>query len=216
MLATSQLNMSTTIHEETLVEECSSPPRTETVNHMTLRDVSAIEKETEMETDALNPDLSVSLLPFVATANPDDDKGKHNRSIASNISDKTFVKTSLRPFSSEEDEEEDEDAEDGTMMEESLLVDRKEAARPLLLTADQSIRIRDRDRPSRQEKLSLPNRSLEERPKVKQEKVSFREPVKARKRNDSIPFDCYHREHATRSRNQRRTESFRKDVFVEQ
>ncbi|CAF0950525.1 unnamed protein product, partial [Adineta steineri] len=176
LIAASQLNMSTTIHEQTLMEEEIQSPQKETVNHMTLRDVSAIEKETEMETDMINPDLSVSLLPFITTINHDEDKNKHNRSIASNISDKTFVKTSLKPFSSEEDEEEETDSGDNTVMEESLLLDNKETNRPLLLTADQSIRIRDH--PSRHEKISLPNKSLEEKVKIKQEKVSFREPIK--------------------------------------
>ncbi|CAF0775656.1 unnamed protein product [Adineta steineri] len=176
LIAASQLNMSTTIHEQTLMEEEIQSPQKETVNHMTLRDVSAIEKETEMETDMINPDLSVSLLPFITTINHDEDKNKHNRSIASNISDKTFVKTSLKPFSSEEDEEEETDSGDNTVMEESLLLDNKETNRPLLLTADQSIRIRDH--PSRHEKISLPNKSLEEKVKIKQEKVSFCEPIK--------------------------------------
>ncbi|CAF4960786.1 unnamed protein product, partial [Rotaria socialis] len=63
MIGTSQLNMSTTVHEETLVEESPSPVKA-IGNHMTLRDVSAIEKETEMETDITNADLSVSLLQF--------------------------------------------------------------------------------------------------------------------------------------------------------
>src|SRR5580698_2348485 len=120
MIIPSQLNMSTTVHEETLMEEPQSPPK-ETVNHMTLRDVSAIEKETEMETDITNPDLSVSLLPFLPTINHEDDKKDQNKSIRSTISDKTFVKTSLKPFSSEEETDEDE-----TVIEESLVVDSKE------------------------------------------------------------------------------------------
>ena len=153
------------------MEEAQSPPKT-TANHMTLRDVSAIERENEMETDLTNPDLSVSLLQFIPTVLPDEDKADHNKSIRSTISDKTFVKTSLKPFSSEEEEDE----EDETIVEESLLLDSKENVRPLLLTADQSIRIRS----SRQEKLSLANQSLEEKPKIKQEKVSFREPIQMR------------------------------------
>lgn len=180
MIIPSQLNMSTTIHEETLIEEPQSPPK-ETVNHMTLRDVSAIEKETEMETDITNQDLSVSLLPFVATINHEEDKKKHNKSIRSTISDKTFVKTSLKPFFSEEETDEDD-----TIVEESLIVDSKETARPLLFTADQSIRIRDQS--SQQEKLSLLNKSMEEKPKIKQEKVSFREPIKIRKYDEFIFF----------------------------
>jgi hypothetical protein len=161
------------VYEETLIEEVQSP-RKETVNHMTLRDVSAIEKETEMETDITANDLSVSLLPFIATINHDEERKKHNKSISSTISDKTFVKTSLKPFSSEEETDEDD-----TVIDESLIVDSKENSRPLLLTNDQSIRIRDQ--PSRQEKLSLANKSLEEKRKIKQEKVSFREPIKIRK-----------------------------------
>lgn len=180
MMVPSQLNMSTSIREQTLMEECPSPSHSkEPVNHMTLRDVSAIEKEeAEMETDVLNPDLSVSLLPFITTVNPDDEKKNQNKSIRSTISDKTFVKTSLKPFSSEEDMEED-DEENDTTVEQSFLADTKEPTRPLLLTADQSIRIRDQ--PSRKEKISLPNKSLEEKTKIKQEKVSFREPIKIRK-----------------------------------
>ena len=176
----SQLNMSTTVHEETLIEEPQSPPK-ETVNHMTLRDVSAIEKETEMEIDMTNHDLSVSLLQFITTSNHEEERKKHNQSIRSTISDKTFVKTSLKPFLTEEEEEIDED---DTIIEESLIIDSTEKARPLLLTADQSIRIRDQ--PSRQDKLSLPNKSIEEKPKIKQEKVSFREPIKIRKYNEFI------------------------------
>jgi hypothetical protein len=172
-----QLNMSTTVHEETLMEEGQSPPKT-TANHMTLRDVSAIEKETEMETDITNPDLSVSLLPFIPTINQEEDKREHNRSIRSTISDKTFVKTSLKPFSSEEETDEEEE-EENTVVDESMIVDGRENTRPLLLTADQSIRIRDRS--SRQEKISLANKSLEDKQKIKQEKVSFREPIKIRK-----------------------------------
>ena len=149
--------MSTTVHEETLNEDVQSPSKP-TVNHMTLRDVSAIEKEADMETDITNPDLSVSLLQFIPTVNPDE--GEQNKSIRSTISDKTFVKTSLKPIISEE--ETDDDEGDDTIVEESFHLDSKENARPLLLTADQSIRIR------------------EEKPKIKQEKISFREPIKIR------------------------------------
>ena len=165
--------MSTTVHEETLIEERQSPPKV-TANHMTLRDVSAIEKETEMETDMPNPDLSVSFFPFLQTMNHDEEKHDHNKSIRSTISDRTFVKKSLKPFLSEEESD-----EETTVVEESLLGDSKENTRPLLLTADQSIRMREPS--SRQEKLSLSNKSIEEKLKVKQEKVSFREPVKIRK-----------------------------------
>ncbi|CAF0850851.1 unnamed protein product [Adineta ricciae] len=181
MMVPSQLNMSTSIQEQTLMEECPSPSHSkEPINHMTLRDVSAIEKEAEMETDVLNPDLSVSLLPFITTVNPDDEKKSQNKSIRSTISDKTFVKTSLKPFSSEEDME-DDDEENDTLIEQSFLTDTKESTRPLLLTADQSIRIRDQ--PSRKEKVSLPNKSLEEKTKIKREKVSFREPIKIHNAN---------------------------------
>lgn len=180
MVIPCQLNMSTTVHEETLMEEVQSPPKA-IMAHMTLRDVSAIEKETEMETDMNNPDLSVSLLPFIPTVYPEERQGDHNKSIGSTISDKTFVKTSLKPFSSEEDEDEEE----STVVEESFLVDSKENTRPLLLTADQSIRIPDRS--SRQEKLSLANKSNEDIPKIKLEKVSFHEPLKARKFNQDFP-----------------------------
>lgn len=180
MVIPCHLNMSTTVHEETLIEENHSPVKP-IVNHMTLRDVSAIEKETEMETDITNADLSVSLLQFIPTENHEE----NNKSIRSTISDKTFVKKSLKPIISEEETDDDEDDdEDNTIIEESLVVDSIENARPLLLTADQSIRIRDRS--SRQEKLSLPNKSLEEKQKIKQEKLSFREPIKIRKLDQII------------------------------
>jgi hypothetical protein len=175
--------MSTSVHEETLNDGHESPPKVP-LNHMTLRDVSAIEKETEMETDDLtNPDLSVSLLQFIPTINHEEDKNEQNKSIRSTISDKTFVKTSLKPSLTEEETDEDD-----TVMEESLIVDSKENTRPLLLTADQSIRIRS----SRQEKLSLPNKSIEDKPKIKQEKVSFKEPIKIRKnKNKFLKFIKY-------------------------
>ena len=48
----SQLNISTSVHNETITEEIQSPLKV-IVNHMTLRDVSAIEKETEMETNIM-------------------------------------------------------------------------------------------------------------------------------------------------------------------
>ena len=163
----SQVNMSTIVHEETLAQ-CSSKVA---VNHMTLQDVSAIEKETELQTNITNPDLSVSLLPFMPTVNYKEQGKDHNKSTGSTISDKTFVKKSVTPSSS--DEETDED----TVIEENLIVDSKENTRPLLFTADQSIRILDR--PARQEQLSLPNKSFVQKPKIKQEKVSLREPIKA-------------------------------------
>ena len=96
-----------------------------------LPDVSAIEKETE------EGDLSMSLLPFVPTINPPIDD-EDNKSMASAISDKTFVKTSLQPFSSDEDDGDEEDED--TVIEESMITDPNEIARPLLLTADRSIR----------------------------------------------------------------------------
>ncbi|CAF2053216.1 unnamed protein product [Rotaria magnacalcarata] len=182
MIGTSQLNVSTTVHEETLVEESQSPVKA-IGNHMTLRDVSAIEKETEMETDITNADLSVSLLQFIPTVNNDEDKKEHNKSICSTISDKTFVKKSLKPITSEDETDHDDDNED-TIVEESIINNSKEHIRSLLLTSDQSIRIRDRQ--SGQEKLSLSNKSLEEKPKIKQEKVSFREPIKINNHNSNV------------------------------
>ncbi|CAF0983380.1 unnamed protein product [Rotaria magnacalcarata] len=181
MIGTSQLNVSTTVHEETLVEESQSPVKA-IGNHMTLRDVSAIEKETEMETDITNADLSVSLLQFIPTVNNDEDKKEHNKSICSTISDKTFVKKSLKPITSEDETDHEDDNED-TIVEESIINNSKEHIRSLLLTSDQSIRIRDRQ--SGQEKLSLSNKSLEEKPKIKQEKVSFREPIKINNHNSN-------------------------------
>ena len=178
MIAPPQFDTSVTMQEETVMEEPESPPKAAT-NHMTLRDVSAIAKETETDADMTSADLSMSLLPFVATTHHSDD-GQHNKSTGSTISDKTFVKTSLRPFSSEEDEDEEETDRDETMMEESVLADSTERARPLLLTADQSIRLGD-GRSSRQEKFSLTNRSSKEKPQIKQEKLSFREPIKPSK-----------------------------------
>ena len=157
------------LQDETLIEEESeSPVKPSTNNHMTLRDVSAIEKETEMEIEIPQEDLSVSLLPNLPSGNFDTEK-QLNKSIASTISDKTFVKTSLKPIISEEEDESDDD---DTIMEQSFVIDSKEKARPLLLTADQSIRLPNR-RSSRKEKLSLPNQSFKELPKIKQEKRSF-------------------------------------------
>ena len=184
MLIPLQLNMSTTVHEETLIEESQSPVKP-TVNHMTLRDVSAIEKEIELDHDVTNNDLSVSLLPFIPTINHEEDK-QHNKSIGSTISDKTFVKTSLKPFLTEEESGEEE--EEDTVVEESLLSDSKENARPLLLTADQSIRLASRS--LREEKFSLPKQSIEEKAKIKQEKISFREPIKMSKFSEII-FTLY-------------------------
>lgn len=157
--------MSTVIHEETVVED---PPPTSTIpeTHVTLGDVSAIEKITETDH---NPELSVSLLPFMPTVNPEEEIA--NKSIASTISDKTFVKTSLKPFSSDEDsDDDDEDEEDeDTVVEESIIPDETENARPLLLTADRSIR--------RPPSKVLPSQISEDKIKIKQEKVSFHEPL---------------------------------------
>jgi hypothetical protein len=169
--------MSTTIHEEL-------PPTTSIIpeNHVTLGDVSAIEMDHEIPQNpelsvsllpcipTVNPDLSVSLLPYIPPVNPEEEEEINNKSIASTISDKTFVKTSLKPFSSDEDEETDDDDEDeDTVIEESIIPDETENARPLLLTADRSIR----RPPSR----VLPNQSSVEKPKIKKEKVSFQEPL---------------------------------------
>jgi hypothetical protein len=161
--------MSTTMHDDTLMEEGDSLPKSN-VNHMTLRDVSAIVKEHDMDTDMSQVDLSVSLLPFIPTVNHADDK-KHNKSIGSTISDKTFVKAASKPFSSDDDSD-----HDNTLIEQSLLVDRNDKARHLLLTADQSIRLAAR-RSVRKDKLSLPNRTSREKLQIKQEKLSFRQPI---------------------------------------
>jgi hypothetical protein len=123
-----------------------------------------------MEHDIPNPDLSVSLLPYIPTINHEEEN--NNKSIASTISDKTFVKTSHQPFSSDEEStDDDDDDDDDTIMEESLVADNTENARPLLLTADRSIR-RPAPTPVRQDKHSLSNP-----PSIKKEKVSFREPL---------------------------------------
>lgn len=173
-LEMSKLNMSTTIHEETLVEE-APPTSTIPETHVTLGDVSAIEKVTETDHQLINPELSISLLPFIPTVNPEEAAGEevNNKSIASTISDKTFVKTSLKPFSSDEDESGDEDEDDGeeedTIIEESIIPDETESARPLLLTANRSIR--------RPPSKVLPSQPSGEKTKIKQEKVSFREPL---------------------------------------
>jgi hypothetical protein len=166
----SKLNMSTTIHEQTIIEE---PQLTSTIpeNHVTLGDVSAIEKAIEMDHEIPNPELSVSLLPYIPTVNPEEEE-VNNKSIASTISDKTFVKTSLKPFSSDEesDEDDDDDGDDeDTVIEESIIPDETESARPLLLTANRSIRI-----PTSR---ILSNPPSVEKAKIKQEKVSFREPL---------------------------------------
>jgi hypothetical protein len=152
------------IPEETIIEE--PPSSTIPEDHLTLHDVSAI----EMDIDVPNPDLSVSLLPFMPTANFETEQ-QNNKSIASTISDKTFVKTSLRPFSSEEEDGESDD--DDTIMEESFITDTNENARPLLLTADRSIR--RTAPPPREEKRSLLNQSS-----ITKRKVSFREPLNVR------------------------------------
>jgi hypothetical protein len=166
MIIPSKLNMSATVHEETLIEE-APPTSTIPENHVTLRDVSAIEKAIEMDPDIPNPDLSVSLLPYIPTTNPEEKL--NNKSVASTISDKTFVKTSLKPFSSDEESDEDDDDDEDTIIEESLIADNTENARPLLLTADRSIR-----RPASR---VLSNQPSIEKPKIKKEKVSFREPL---------------------------------------
>ena len=174
----SKLNMSTTINEQTTMEEpqpTSAIPET----HVTLGDVSAIEKAVEMEHDIPNPEFSMSLLPCVPTVNPEEEEEEeteaevNNKSIASTISDKTFVKTSLKPFSSDEesdedDDDDDDDEDDDTVIEESIIPDETESARPLLLTANRSIRI-----PTTR---VIPNPQSVEKPKVKKE-VSFREPL---------------------------------------
>ena len=98
-----------------------------TMEHVTLHDVSAIEKEHEDD----QRDLSLSLLPFIPTSQEGE-----NKSIVSTISDKTFVKSSVKGFSSDDEEEED----DETIIEDSFSYDPKEKDRPLLLTADRSIR----------------------------------------------------------------------------
>ena len=171
-----QLSVSTTVHEETLIEEPPPPPLPSIIPdaHVTLRDVSFIEKEIEMDHNIPNPELSVSLLPCIPTANLEEED-QNNKSIASTISDKTFVKTSLRPFSSEEESDDDDDDDDDTIIEESLIADNTENARPLLLTADRSIR--RPAPPPREEKLSLSNQPSIEKPQIKQQKVSFREPL---------------------------------------
>ncbi|CAF0906973.1 unnamed protein product [Adineta ricciae] len=179
MILPPQLSVSTAVHEETINEE---PPASVMIPeaHVTLPDVSVIEKATEMNHEIPNSELSVSLLPCLPTAVLDEENGSEdeekpysNKSIASTISDKTFVKTSLKPFSSDE-ESDDEDDED-TIIESSLIADNTENARPLLLTADRSIR-----RPAHPP--SLPpvreeNHVLVHQPMIKQEKVSFREPL---------------------------------------
>ncbi|CAF0769132.1 unnamed protein product [Adineta ricciae] len=180
MILPPQLSVSTAVHEETINEE--PPPASAMIPeaHVTLPDVSVIEKAAEMNHEIPNSELSVSLLPCLPTAILDEENGSEdeekpysNKSIASTISDKTFVKTSLKPFSSDE-ESDDEDDED-TIIESSLIADNTENARPLLLTADRSIR-----RPAHPP--SLPpvreeDHGLIHPPIIKQEKVSFREPL---------------------------------------
>ncbi|CAF1371194.1 unnamed protein product [Rotaria sordida] len=171
LIIPSELNISKTVHEETLIEE---PPITSIVSddHVTLRDVSAIEKAIEIDHNIPNPELSISLLPYILTTNIEEEK-QNNKSIASTISDKTFVKTSLKQFSS--DEETDDDDDDDTIIEESFITDNIENTRPLLLTADRSIR--RLVTPLRQEKYSLSNQLNIEKIKFKQEKISFQEPL---------------------------------------
>lgn len=168
----SKLNMSTTVHEETMIEEPLPTVPTIPDTHVTLRDVSVIEKTNEMEHIHPNPELSVSLLPCIPTVTPEEEEPEteeeiNNKSIASTISDKTFVKTSLKPtFSSDADSDDDDDEDEDTIIEDSIIPDETENARPLLLTADRSIR----RPPSR----VIPNldKSI-----VKQEKVSLKEPL---------------------------------------
>lgn len=170
-MAPRQLDMSTTMTNDTVLEECESFIKSSDANHVTLRDVSAIEKETEMEIDMPQEDLSVSLLPFLPSNNNTDVENHLNKSTTSTISDKTFVKTSLKPIISEteSDADVDENSEnDTTLMEDSLVIDNKEKARPLLLTADQSIRIPNKQS-IKKEKLSVPPQPV----KIKQEKRSF-------------------------------------------
>ncbi|CAF4333564.1 unnamed protein product [Rotaria sp. Silwood2] len=171
----SELNMSKTVHEETLIEEPPPPTSIVSDDHVTLRDVSAIEKAIEIDHDLPIPELSMSFLPCIPTTNMEDEK-QNNKSIASTISDKTFVKTSLKQFSSDEETDDDDDDDDeDTVIEESLITDNIENTRPLLLTADRSIR--RLVTPLRQEKHSLLNQLSIEKTKIKQEKVSFREPL---------------------------------------
>lgn len=164
----SKLNMSTTVHEETTIEEPLPSVPTMPDTHVTLRDVSVIEKANEMEHIIPNPELSVSLLPCIPTVTPEEEE-INNKSIASTISDKTFVKTSLKPtFSSDNDDDsdDDEEEEEDTIIEDSIIPDETESARPLLLTADRSIR----RPPSR----VMPNL---DKSMIKQEKVSLKEPL---------------------------------------
>ncbi|CAF1391518.1 unnamed protein product [Rotaria magnacalcarata] len=167
-----ELNMSKTIVEEPL------PTANASDNHVTLRDVSVIEKAAEVDHEIPNPDLSMSLLPFIPTTNADEEK-QNNKSICSTISDKTFVKTSLKQFSSDEDsdddDENDDEDDDETIIEDSFSTNAIESKRPLLLTADRSIR--RIVTPLRAEKHSLSHIMSMEKPKFKQEKVSFREPL---------------------------------------
>ena len=127
-----ELNISTVIQEE-----IPEPVGTTSSNHVTLRDVSAIEEETEAEHRIQQADLSMSLLPFMPSVEGTDQSEQQNKSIASTISDKTFVKTTSKGFSSDEEES---DEEDETIVEDSFTADAQENARPLLLTADRSIR----------------------------------------------------------------------------
>lgn len=170
------LNISTTVQEEEIAE----PLPTTSSNHVTLRDVSAIEQETEPEHRFEQADLSMSLLPFMPTTYPpieeEEEDGSHqsqqqqNKSIASTISDKTFVKTSLKGFSSDEDETDgDDEDDDETIVEDSLVGDAQENARPLLLTADRSIR-----RPTT---ISVRGQTPSSERNIKRENVTFREPL---------------------------------------
>jgi hypothetical protein len=129
-------------------DEQSESKQTIMNDPVTLHDVSAIEKAVDTADSIEHGDLSVSLLPFIPTGHLSTDNNEHkqeqqNKSIVSTISDKTFVKTSSKGFSSDEDtydDDDDDDDDNQTMLEDSFIHDPKEMARPLLLTADRTIR----------------------------------------------------------------------------
>lgn len=190
------MNMSKTVIEETIIEEppAAISPHTSD-DHVTLRDVSAIEKAIEPEHEIPNPDLSTSLLPCIPTIAVEEDK-LNNKSVASTISDKTFVKSSLGQFSSDEDSDDDddddeEDEDDETIIEDSFSTNVVENKRPLLLTADRSIR--RLVTPSRTEKHSLSHIMSIEQPKIKLEKVSIREALSV-ENNQTITVDTTKRQ----------------------
>lgn len=191
VIAPPELSMTTTVHEETVNEEPAPASSVLPDPHVTLRDVSVIEKAMEMNHELPNAELSMSLLPCIPTANPvdeeepeaeEEEQQQNNKSIASTISDKTFVKTSSKPFSSDEDSDDDDDDDDeedeDTIIEGSPIPDSTESARALLLTADRSIRRPPPSLPPVREEKSAPSaRPSMERSHVKREKVSFREPL---------------------------------------